>query len=324
MKLNCNVIRDLLPLYVDQVCSSESRQLVDEHLTQCVDCTALLRQMLRTENEMGLKSEAESVIYRQATFFRRKSAVAGTVIAGIFTIPIFVGLIVNLASGAALDWFFIVLASLVTAASLIVVPLLAAKNKFLWTLGTFTASLTLLFGVICIYTRGDWFFVVLAPVLFGLAVCFLPFAVCTKPLRALLGRQKGLTVMAADTALFALMMFSIRLYTGSAEFREVAPSVSVPVLLWIWALFLLIRYPKCNGLIRAGVCTAITGIFAFSADKLINAWIGIELPMPVFHPFVWNIDTVDGNVKWLLLLSGVLGGMVLLIFGIIKTGKTKS
>ena len=35
MKTPCNVIRDLLPLYQDSVCSPESRQLVAEHLEEC-------------------------------------------------------------------------------------------------------------------------------------------------------------------------------------------------------------------------------------------------------------------------------------------------
>lgn len=38
MKTPCNVIRDLLPLYQDGVCSPESRQLVDEHLEECEPC----------------------------------------------------------------------------------------------------------------------------------------------------------------------------------------------------------------------------------------------------------------------------------------------
>ena len=33
MKNNCDIIRDLLPLYVDGVCSQESAKLVEEHLT---------------------------------------------------------------------------------------------------------------------------------------------------------------------------------------------------------------------------------------------------------------------------------------------------
>ncbi|MBM6896739.1 zf-HC2 domain-containing protein [Pseudoflavonifractor capillosus] len=45
MKTPCNVIRDLLPLYHDGVCSPESRQLVEEHLEECADCRGELERM---------------------------------------------------------------------------------------------------------------------------------------------------------------------------------------------------------------------------------------------------------------------------------------
>lgn len=34
----CNVIRDLLPLYADEVCSEDSREMVEEHLSTCQEC----------------------------------------------------------------------------------------------------------------------------------------------------------------------------------------------------------------------------------------------------------------------------------------------
>lgn len=38
MKIECNVIKDLLPIYIDNCCSIESKQLVDEHLVECEKC----------------------------------------------------------------------------------------------------------------------------------------------------------------------------------------------------------------------------------------------------------------------------------------------
>lgn len=39
-KVSCDVIKDLLPLYVDDVCSEASRQLLEEHLAGCEACQA--------------------------------------------------------------------------------------------------------------------------------------------------------------------------------------------------------------------------------------------------------------------------------------------
>ena len=45
MKLNCEVIRDLLPLYAEHIASPASTALVEEHLQECDACRAELEQM---------------------------------------------------------------------------------------------------------------------------------------------------------------------------------------------------------------------------------------------------------------------------------------
>lgn len=45
MKLPCQTIEDLLPLYFDGVCSQESRALVEEHTAGCKKCRQLLVDM---------------------------------------------------------------------------------------------------------------------------------------------------------------------------------------------------------------------------------------------------------------------------------------
>lgn len=37
-KLNCNVVRDILPLYADEVVCDDTKELVEEHLTECDGC----------------------------------------------------------------------------------------------------------------------------------------------------------------------------------------------------------------------------------------------------------------------------------------------
>ena len=45
MKIKCEVINDLLPLYVDDVLSKESRELVEEHISECENCRKTLENM---------------------------------------------------------------------------------------------------------------------------------------------------------------------------------------------------------------------------------------------------------------------------------------
>ena len=37
-KITCNVIKDILPLYIDGVVSEDTQKIVDEHLAECSLC----------------------------------------------------------------------------------------------------------------------------------------------------------------------------------------------------------------------------------------------------------------------------------------------
>ena len=56
MKITCNIIEDLLPLYVDDMVSEDSRKLVKEHLKGCPACRKMQEEMMR-ENRLtaGIK-----------------------------------------------------------------------------------------------------------------------------------------------------------------------------------------------------------------------------------------------------------------------------
>lgn len=45
MKISCNVIRDLLPLYYENIASDETRDLVEEHCKECPQCADRLKEM---------------------------------------------------------------------------------------------------------------------------------------------------------------------------------------------------------------------------------------------------------------------------------------
>ncbi|MBP1042679.1 zf-HC2 domain-containing protein [Vagococcus sp. BWB3-3] len=48
MKISCDVITDLLPLYYDKICSQATIELVEEHLVNCPKCRKELKNMATT------------------------------------------------------------------------------------------------------------------------------------------------------------------------------------------------------------------------------------------------------------------------------------
>lgn len=236
MKNSCDVIRDLLPLYADDACSQESRRVVEEHLAECPECGGMLKRLKNDEIETGLQQEKEDVISYGVRQFKKRSAVVGSTVSGGLLIPILILLIINLTVGSAMNWFFIVLASLAVLASLTVVPVMAPKgSKAFWMFCSFTASLMILFAVTCLVTGGNWFWVASSATLFGLSACFLPWVIRAKQLQKWVGKSnKAVLVIAIDAVLFLNMMNVIRLHgsggPGVLTIVGVAAGIALVVL----------------------------------------------------------------------------------------------
>lgn len=57
---NCEIIQDLLPLYIDNICSEESRRIVSEHLESCNECKKLYEDMRNPVKQDLLEPELDS------------------------------------------------------------------------------------------------------------------------------------------------------------------------------------------------------------------------------------------------------------------------
>lgn len=64
MSKQCEIVQDLLPLYVDRACSEASAEMIKEHLEMCSDCRAIYEQMCSHTNEDILQKEKDGVVKR--------------------------------------------------------------------------------------------------------------------------------------------------------------------------------------------------------------------------------------------------------------------
>ena len=92
----CDIVRDILPLYVDGACSEASAEMVKEHLNACADCNAIYQKLLSHTNEDVLHEESESVIMRheakEKQRGRKKITIAVLVSIALCIIAIFTAL----------------------------------------------------------------------------------------------------------------------------------------------------------------------------------------------------------------------------------------
>lgn len=90
MNYPCELIRDLLPLYHDDVCSPESRNAVDEHCAGCLDCKKILDELETAPDPCEMVKEVEPLIPIQKKWnqMRKKSLWVGLSIAAILALGI--------------------------------------------------------------------------------------------------------------------------------------------------------------------------------------------------------------------------------------------
>ena len=91
MKYPCNLIKDMLPLYLDDVCSTESREMIENHLKDCADCRTCFDDMKKTEHivDSSLKNDDVQESRRVSSFRSIKKKLRGKqIFAGMAAIVI--------------------------------------------------------------------------------------------------------------------------------------------------------------------------------------------------------------------------------------------
>ena len=80
-KMTCEIVRDLLPLYVDGACTESSRVLVQEHIQECERCSNMLEAMrapLYMKAEVRQTAEQKIEPVKKAVHrLKRRSLIAG-------------------------------------------------------------------------------------------------------------------------------------------------------------------------------------------------------------------------------------------------------
>jgi len=87
MKVTCNVIKDVLPLYLENMLSDDSCIMVEEHIEQCQECKNYLNEM-RTFNEMPVDRNTSPLLKIKSTL--RKKKIQTAIFSMMFSIMLFV------------------------------------------------------------------------------------------------------------------------------------------------------------------------------------------------------------------------------------------
>ncbi|MCM1215247.1 MAG: zf-HC2 domain-containing protein [Lachnospiraceae bacterium] len=126
MKMKCSVIQDLLPSYVDDICSEDTGELVREHVAECEQCREKLEQMKNTEIVADKASKKQvDHLKKIRNIFARKEGVGKLLLlllVGIAYAGLFVG------GGGLLNYAWI--PSLAVSAVFFCAAILAGNYRF--------------------------------------------------------------------------------------------------------------------------------------------------------------------------------------------------
>jgi hypothetical protein len=99
-KVSCEIIKDMLPLYYDEVCSGDSKKMVEEHLSKCNNCKMELENIKDEihipKNNMIENRTDSNVIKNISTSWKKlrlKSFIKGGIISALLLTAIILGYI---------------------------------------------------------------------------------------------------------------------------------------------------------------------------------------------------------------------------------------
>lgn len=318
-KVSCDIIRDLLPLYIDGVCSESSRGLVDDHLSYCKDCRAAAEQLQREDQyEKYIASERVSVLENHARTERGTAWKAGALIAAILFFPVvIVAGVVLLGGSDDFEVLPMLTSSMLLAASLTAVPLMSKTDKFVRTVIGATASILIIEFFGCLYDN-ESFAKTGVPTLFGLSVVFLPFIIRSFDLPEPFGSHKVLTVIGWD-AVWLMLTILVAGAPGNngAPFNE-GMITSVLLLLVVWTVYAAVKMVR-GGYSRPiritlGAVTLILWFIFFHDLKLMLARGLLDFLLGLN----WSLSSIGYYISMAGLGSVLFLGSAFAIFGIVR------
>ncbi len=326
LKQECEIVQDLLPLYVDDVASSGSKAFVEHHLETCADCRqvkTLLEGSARAEER--IHAETSGVLARHKKRERTLAWKIGFGIAALLMLIYLIAMVIMAASGGAFGDGLMLLCGLAIAGGVSAVPLLSEKRKFANAILVTTAAILILEFLYTNAYGGDIWGTVTATI-FGISIPFFPVVAYAYPMPGVLKHHKGLVTMLWDSVFAMLTVFTVGIATYGwmpktkpiiiAAMKGMAVSLIV-----IWIIFLAARYLHLkNRWMKAGILSLLVGAALFvvqnPVNHIINRAPSTIMLLPNFRN--WTEANYNANISAIFLLTGIAVGAVLIGIGFIR------
>lgn len=339
MKLSCEIIKDMLPLYCDSICSEETKAAVEEHLTDCTSCSEELKKMKSNLPVTVLRKEEGGLIiggYKMNLL--RKFLMLSLC---VFVIPLINSFISRIYADDISDFsFFITAAVLIPNVYIQKIkakdsPMRICAYSILFTALLIVGLLKFL-GFNIFFS--DYYSFNYEYYTFGNLIAFVPiiiYSVISVALYVLRFKKEPLPPSQYKKTVTAFLIYEteILLYLRyTSVFRNMSErlplfssmALTAFTLAFIWLGYLFFKCLKRKIVFNIGVCITALGIFTPTYTAIYEM-----IRHNSFHAAAafWNANLLDSNnpanVFLLLLITLCVIGAALILIGLL-TEKTSA
>lgn len=318
MKLDCEIIKDLLPLYIDNVCSEASKTAVEEHLKECESCGKELEAMKDSAPTAFSKLEKGAVIIG-----KYRSVLLSKIV--FFFICVLVFPAINGIFAAAIGeavWENVIF-TLVSMFTFVYIPAAVQKKRFVRiSVSSVLAPIIIMrnMGMLERVLNYREYFehgapaypVSLIPSCLYIVLSLVMFFVNRKkePIDPLKYRTAAFKIVMIETfCLYYCGYISTATSMSAGGFSDVikgTANITFPVI-FLWLAFLVFRFCKKNIFIRFGAYSIIFGIFISNCFPLWESvWSG-SMSGIYRHYSPWlTIITVSLIVAAIFIVTGII------------------
>lgn len=312
----CEIVQDILPLYVDDICSPSSREMVQNHIAECEDCKAKLKCLKETELTMVVEKERNNILQHHAKREKTAAWKAGIIISVLLFIPVMLAVIFAAAGYVDIGTVLVLTSAMILTAAFIVIPLLSKEKKFVKMILVSTGAIILIELFMSIFFHGGSFVQIAVSTVFGISVVFFPFVVKGVEWPELLASRKGFIVMIWDTIWLYLTVLAITLVERDYEGCKTGMVVSTIFIVFGWIVYFIIKRKTLNNWMKASLISVILGFLVVFGNDIIDlALTGKK------HLQIMDINLADwvsessasANINFLVFVGMMLTGIILRI-----------
>ena len=243
--------------------------------------------------------------------------------------------ICNLAINKTLSWFWIVFFSIVLSFTFTNLPKHVKKYKVIFIPLSSYIALCLLLGVVCLYTKGNWFFIPVLSVLFALVSIFLPIYISKYKIFEKIKRHNAYITLSICFIILNFLLIVINSYILKNGFSEKwwYFKIALPIALVVYVflnILVSVKFLKLNKSLKTSIVLLLINLFVYlppaflkfknlDVQKVLNDLNIFKADFSKWEPNT----TLNNNVHLLIFITILVLSVCFLVVGLARCNKSK-